>query len=137
MKTEGLVDKLATGGQDALQRISTELLANPVTSAALTQAMRAKSRIDDMQTAALGQLNLPTAEEVGRISTRVRQTQTRVEKLEASVAQVAARLERIETKLDALVAGVSLGRSAEPAVPAAAATPARPRRARKPPATGD
>ena len=101
MNTRELVDRLAAGGQDALDRVSSELLANPVTAAAMQRAAAAKQRVDSLGESALGQLHLPTADEVAEIGAKVRAVATRTERIEATLADVLERLERLEAKLDA------------------------------------
>jgi hypothetical protein len=101
MNTRELVDRLAAGGQEALDRVSSELLANPVTAAAMQRAASAKQRVDSLGESALGQLHLPTADEVAEIGAKVRAVATRTERIEATLADVLQRLERLEAKLDA------------------------------------
>jgi len=105
MNTRDIVDRLAAGGQEALDRASSELLANPITAAALQRAQSAKGRVDALGESALGQLHLPTAERVEEVAGKVRAVATRMERMEATLAGITERLERIESKLDAHVAG--------------------------------
>jgi|SRR3954452_7825979 hypothetical protein len=104
-----LVERLAQSGQERLSRLSSDLIANPVVSAALSRAMAAKARADAVGVLALGQLNLPTADEVSAVRTRLRTVATRAERMEGVLKEVLERLERIEGKLDAHVSGETPG----------------------------
>lgn len=107
MNTKELVDRLTTGGQEALDRAATELNANPMTAAALQRAAEAKERVDALGVSALGQLHLPTAEAVEEVAAKVRAVATRTERIEGVLAEIGQRLERIEAKLDGRTAGAT------------------------------
>jgi hypothetical protein len=99
MNTRELVDRLAAGGQEALDRASSELASNPVTAAALQRALEAKERVDALGVSALGQLHLPTAEAVEEVASKVRAVATRLERVEGVLGEISERLERIEARL--------------------------------------
>jgi hypothetical protein len=100
MNTKEIVDRLTTGGQEALERASSELSSNPVTAAALQRAAEARERVDALGVSALGQLHLPTAEAVEEVAAKVRAVATRAERIEGVLAELVERLDRIEAKLD-------------------------------------
>lgn len=99
MNTKEIVDRLTTGGQEVLDRASSELASNPMTAAALQRAAEAKERVDALGVSALGQLHLPTAEAVEEVATKVRAVATRAERIEGVLAEISERLERIEARL--------------------------------------
>ncbi len=125
MRTNELIDRLTTGGQEALDRVSQELLANPVTSAALARAAAAKQRMDALGESALGQLHLPTAEDLEEVAAKVRAVATRAERTETTLARIEERLERIEARLEGREAPVLLtsAPAAGPAGPDEAVAP--------------
>ena len=73
---EGLRDRLARQGEDALGKIASDLLENPLVNSAITRAFSARERAAQAQEAALGALNLPTAADVDRLTRRLRSVAT-------------------------------------------------------------
>jgi len=92
------VDRLSRQGEEALGRIAEELIANPVLNRAITGVLETREKAVQVQDAALGALNLPSATDVERLTRRLR-----------SVSQ---RLEGIEDALDRLEERASLQASA-------------------------
>jgi hypothetical protein len=88
MTDDTLKDRLAKQGEETLGRIAQDLLENPFVTGALTRAFEARERAVQVQEAAMGALNMPSAADVERLTRRLR-----------SVAQ---RLEGIEDVLDRL-----------------------------------
>ncbi len=116
---QDLAERLARSGQGTLQRISNELLSNPVVSAALHSAMAAKARADSVGSAALSQLNLPTADDVAALRSRVRSVASQAERIEATLDDVVARLARIEAALGTQPAAPTLPEATLPMEPGA------------------
>ena len=88
----GLRDRLTRQGEDALGKLATDLLENPLINTAIARAFSARERAVHAQEAAMGALNIPSAADVERLTKRLR-----------SVSQ---RLEGVEERLDAVQDGV-------------------------------
>src|ERR1700750_1450561 len=89
---EGLRDRLARQGEDALGKLANALLENPLVNSAITRAFSARERAVHAQEAALGALNLPSAADLDKLTKRVR--------------SVSGRLEGVEDALDRLEQGL-------------------------------
>src|SRR3954451_15414024 len=88
----GLRDRLTRQGEDALGKLASDLLENPVINSALTRAFSARERAAHAQEAAMGALNIPSAADIDKLTRRLR--------------TVAGRLEGVEDGLDRLQRGV-------------------------------
>src|SRR5215218_2613055 len=88
MSDDNLKERLAKQGEETLGKLAQDLLENPFVTGALTRAFEARERAVQVQEAAMGALNMPSAADVERLTRRLR-----------SVAQ---RLEGIEDVLDRL-----------------------------------
>jgi CRP-like cAMP-binding protein len=112
---DGLRQRLARSGEDALGRLAQELLENPLVSGALSRAFEAREKATQAQEAALGALNIPSAADIERLTRRVRQVSQRLEGIEDGVdrldgrmaalnadATLEARLDGIEKQLGAI-----------------------------------
>ena len=138
---QGLRERLAKQGEDALGRFAQELLENPLITGALTKAFDARERAVQAQEAAMGALNLPSAADLERLTRRIRSVAQRLEGIEdaldridqrlgtATEGSADARLEAIEKKLDTLLkaqtAAAKAGASAARAGASAAKASAR------------
>jgi CRP-like cAMP-binding protein len=136
MADEGLKDRLARSGEDALGKLAQDLLENPLVNSALTRAFEAREKATQAQEAALGALNIPSAADVERLTRRLRSVSQRLEGIEDGVdrldqrladlkagganplAAVEERLGAIEGLLNKLAADVSLVAGASDAAPA-------------------
>ena len=129
MAEEGLKDRLARQGEDALGKLAQDLLENPLVNSAITRAFSARERAGQAQEAALGALNIPSAADVERLTRRLRSVSQRLEGIEDGVDRldgrlasnaltgVEARLGAIEAQLDKLGADVALLAGAIDAAP--------------------
>jgi len=99
-----LVDRISRQGEEALGRLAEELAASPVVTGAVTRVFEARERAVQVQEAALGALNIPSAADVERVTRRLR-----------SVSQ---RLESIEDTLDRLEDRIAKAAASAPAAPA-------------------
>jgi hypothetical protein len=126
MADEGLRDRLARQGEDALGKLAQDLLENPLVNSAISRAFEARERAGQAQEAALGALNIPSAADVERLTRRLRAVAQRLEGIEDAVdrldqrlasldrgdtdplAGVEERLGGIDAQLTKLVADVSL-----------------------------
>ncbi len=126
MADDGLRDRLAKQGEDALGKLAQDLLENPLVNGAISRAFDARERASQAQEAALGALNIPSAADVERLTRRLRSVSQRLEGIEDGVdrldgrfaalkgdgtdplANVGERLSGIEAQLAKLAADVSL-----------------------------
>ena len=63
--TQGLRERLARQGEDALGKLAQDLLENPLVSSALSRAFEAREKAAQAQEAAMGALNIPSAADIG------------------------------------------------------------------------
>ena len=129
MTDEGLKDRLARQGEDALGKLAQDLLENPLVNGAITRAFSARERAGQAQEAALGALNIPSAADVERLTRRLRSVSQRLEGIEDAVDRLDDRLARnpltgveerlngIEAQLTKLAADVALLAGAPRPVP--------------------
>jgi CRP-like cAMP-binding protein len=125
MADDGLRDRLARQGEDALGKLAQDLLENPLVNSAISRAFSAREHASQAQEAALGALNIPSAADVERLTRRLRSVSQRLEGIEDGVdrldariasldrdgadplAGIASRLDAIETAITKLAADVS------------------------------
>src|SRR3954447_23462805 len=89
---EGLRDRLATQGQDALGKLAQDLLENPLVHGALARAFEAREKAVQAQEVAMGALNIPSAADVERLTRRLRSVSQRLEGIEDAVDRLDQRL---------------------------------------------
>jgi hypothetical protein len=136
---DGLRERLAKSGEDALGKLAQDLLENPFVTGAISRAFEAREKAAAAQEVAMGALNLPSAADIERLTRRVRSVSQRMEGIEdgvdrlderlAALAAVGAldeRLGAIEQRLDQIAADVA--RASRPA----SASRARPKPKPKP-----
>src|ERR1044071_1096502 len=131
MTDEGLKDRLARQGEDALGKLAQDLLENPLVNGAIARAFTARERAGQAQEAALGALNIPSAADIERLTRRLRSVSQRLEGIEDGVDRldgrmatnpltaVEERLGAIEAQLTKLAADVALLAAATDAAPRA------------------
>jgi CRP-like cAMP-binding protein len=107
---EGLRDRLARSGEDALGKLAQDLLENPLVNSAITRAFAARERAVHAQEAAMGALNIPSAADVERLTKRLRSVSQRLEGVEDRLDGVQAGVDRLSAQLEAAARG------ADPAV---------------------
>jgi chromosome segregation ATPase len=88
----GLRERIARQGEDALGKLTQELLENPLVNSAVTRAFGARERAAQAQEAALGALNLPSAADLERLTRRLRSVSQRMEGIEEAVDRLDQRL---------------------------------------------
>jgi chromosome segregation ATPase len=94
--TDGLREKLARQGEDALGKLAQDLLENPFITGAISRAFEAREKASAAQEAAMGALNLPSAADLERLTRRLRSVSQRLEGIEDS-------LDRLDQKLEDMV----------------------------------
>jgi len=110
---DGLRERLARQGEDALGRIAQDLLENPLINGAIARAFEAREKAAQAQEVALGALNLPTASDIERLTRRVRSLSQRLEGIEDGVDRLDERLAGLQDSLDALTAELAALREDE------------------------
>ena len=109
--TEGLRERLARQGEDALGKLAQDLLENPLVNGAIARAFEAREKAAQAQEVAMGALNIPSAADLERLTRRVRSLSQRLEGIEDGVDRLderlasagnSAALEAIQAKLDAI-----------------------------------
>lgn len=89
---EGIRDRVTRSGEDAIGRLAQEMLDNPVVSGALARAFEAREKASQAQGVAMGALNLPSANDVERLTRRIRSLGQRLDGIEDTVDAVNDRL---------------------------------------------
>src|SRR3954467_11621707 len=106
---EGLRDRLARQGEDALGKLTQDLLENPLVHGAIARAFEAREKAAQAQEVAMGALNLPSASDLERLTRRVRSLAQRLEGIEDGVDRLDERLaglsgSGLDKRLDAIQA---------------------------------
>ena len=89
---EGLRERLARQGEDALGKLAQDLLENPLVHGAIARAFEAREKAAQAQEVAMGALNLPSAADLERLTRRVRSLAQRLEGIEDGVDRLDERL---------------------------------------------
>ncbi len=129
---DGLRERLARTGEDALGKVAQELLENPIINGAIARAFEAREKAAQAQEVAFGALNIPSAADMERLTRRVRSLSQRLEGIEDGVDRLDdrlaslqgsgaldGRLDAIESGLDAITKELAALRKALPKEPAA------------------
>jgi predicted nucleic acid-binding Zn-ribbon protein len=120
---DGLRERLARQGEDALGRIAQDLLENPIINGAIARAFEAREKAAQAQEVAFGALNLPSAADMERLTRRVRSLSQRLEGIEDGVDRLDERLASLQHEISALRKSLPkppARRSSKPAAKAAA-----------------
>jgi len=91
-ENEGLRERLARQGEDALGKLAQDLLENPLVHGAIARAFEAREKAAQAQEVAMGALNLPSAADLERLTRRVRSLAQRLEGIEDGVDRLDERL---------------------------------------------
>src|SRR4051795_13175672 len=100
--TEGVKERLARQGEEAVGKIAQDLLENPLVNAALARMFDAREKAAQAQVAAMGALNIPSAADIERLTRRVRSVSQRLEGIEDGVDRLDERLAALQLSLDAI-----------------------------------
>jgi chromosome segregation ATPase len=113
--SDGIKQRIQRSGEDALGKLTQELLENPLITGAIARAFEAREKASAAQEVAMGALNLPSAADLERLTRRLRSVSQRLEGIEDAVdrvdqrlgdltvvAGIEARLAQIEESIDAL-----------------------------------
>jgi CRP-like cAMP-binding protein len=112
---DGIRQRLARSGEDAIGRLAQDLLENPLVAGALSRAFEAREKAAQAQEVAMGALNIPSAADLERLTRRLRSVSQRLEGIEdavdrldqrlgglGAIAGIDERLSHIEDGVDAL-----------------------------------
>jgi hypothetical protein len=128
-----LRDRLSGTTEERLGRALSDLLENPLLTAAIGRAFDAREKAAQAQEVAMGALNIPSAGDIERLTRRLRSVSHRLEGIEDGVHQlnrtfsptgVEGRLSAIERQLELLDARLDAIAQRPPAGTAASAAPA-------------
>lgn len=128
---KGLRERVTRHGEEAIGKLASDLLENPMVSSALSAAFETRERALRAQEAAMGALNLPSASDLERLTRRLRGVSQRLEGIEDG-------LDRLEQRLDDLNAANALDRRLSAIeerlerIETSVQKPARPARASRP-----
>jgi hypothetical protein len=89
---EGLRGRITRSGEDAIGRLASELLENPLVTGAIGRIFEAREKATQAQAVAFGALNLPSAADLERLTRRVRSVSQRLESIEDGVDKLDRRL---------------------------------------------
>jgi chromosome segregation ATPase len=123
--SDGLRERLARSGEDALGRLAQDLLENPLINGAIARAFEAREKASQAQEVAFGALNLPSAADIERLTRRVRSLSQRLEGIEDGVDRLDERLAGLQDEIVALRKALpkpATAKRAKPAKPAADAS---------------
>jgi hypothetical protein len=96
---EGIKDKLSARGEEALGELAQALLENPWLNQALQVAFGARERASAAGASAMRNLNLPSGNDVERLTRRLRSVSDRLESVEDALDQVSRELAEIRREL--------------------------------------
>jgi hypothetical protein len=140
---KSLRDRLSGTTEERLGRALSDLLENPLLTAAIGRAFDAREKASQAQEVAMGALNIPSAGDIERLTRRLRSVSHRLEGIEDGVHQinralapggVEERLSAIEGQLEVL--GDRLDTIAQRPAPGASAPAGAPAPANEAPGKG-
>ena len=100
---EGLRQRVTKQSEEAIGKLASGMLENPVVSGAMSAAFETKQKATRAQEVAMGALNLPSASDIERLTRRLRGVSQRLEGIEDG-------LDRVEQRIDGLGANTALDR---------------------------
>jgi hypothetical protein len=105
---KGLRERVTRQGEEAIGKLAQELLENSVVSGALSAAFETRERALRAQEAAMGALNLPSANDLERLTRRLRGVSQRLEAIEDGLDRLEQRIEKLgaSTAIDQRLAGI-------------------------------
>ena len=99
MADDGFRDRMSKQGEEALGKLASDLLENPLVNSAITRAFSAREKAVQAQEAAMGALNLPSAADIDRLTRRLRTVSTRLEGIEESLDRLQDGVDKLRGKL--------------------------------------
>src|SRR3954453_1976701 len=101
----GLRDRLSKQGEEALGKLASDLLENPLINNAIPRAFSAREKAVPAPEAAMGALNLPSAADIDRLTRLLRTVSTRLEGIEESLDRLQDGVDRLAAKLESVDRG--------------------------------
>ncbi len=89
---QGLRDRIARSGEDALGKLASELLESQLVTTAIGRVFEAREKATQAQAVAFGALNLPSAADLERLTRRIRSVSQRLDAIEDGVDKLDRRL---------------------------------------------
>jgi hypothetical protein len=89
---KGLRERITRSGEDAIGKLASDLLENPLVTSAIGRIFEAREKASQAQAVAYGALNLPSAADLERLTRRVRSVSQRLEAIEDGVDKLDRRL---------------------------------------------
>ncbi len=86
--TDGVRDRFAARGEEALGKLAQDLLENPLVNGALTRALGVREKAAQAQEVAMGALNIPSASDIERLTRRLRSVSQRLEGIEDGLDRI-------------------------------------------------
>jgi chromosome segregation ATPase len=97
-RVEGLRDRIAHRGEDAIGEVADALLSNPVFNNALGAALNAGERAAQAQKAAMRALGFSSSDEAERLERRLRSLSDRLEQVEDQLDELARDVSALRRK---------------------------------------
>jgi hypothetical protein len=98
--SEGLRERLSRQSEEALGKLASDLLENPLINSAITRAFSAREKAVSAQEAAMGALNLPSAADIDRLTRRLRTVSNRLEGIEEAIDRLQDGVDRLADRLE-------------------------------------
>ena len=89
---QGFRERVTRHSEDAIGRLASELLENPLVTSAIGRVFEAREKATQAQAVAFGALNLPSAADLERLTRRVRSLSQRLESIEDGVDKLDRRM---------------------------------------------
>ena len=97
-----LRDRLGRQSEEALGKLASDLLENPLVNSAITRAFSAREKAVHAQEAAMGALNLPSAADIDRLTRRLRTVSTRLGGIEEAIDRLQDGVDKLTAKLESV-----------------------------------
>src|SRR5262245_52040383 len=107
----GLRERLSRQSEEALGKLASDLLENPLIANALGRAFSAREKAAAAQEAAMGALNLPSAADIDRLTRRLRTVGTRLEGIEEAIDRLQDGVDKLTEQLASAARGTDSGLS--------------------------
>src|SRR5690349_13691394 len=101
MADDGFRDRVSKQGEEALGKLASDLLENPLINSAIARAFSAREKAVRTQEAAMGALNLPSAADIDRLTRRLRTVGTRLEGIEEALDRLQDGVDKLADRLEA------------------------------------
>lgn len=98
--SDSLKDRVARHGEETIGKLAQDLLQHPVVHGTISAVFGARERASRVQEVAMGSLNLPSANDLARLTRRLRSVSQRLEGLEDGLDRVVERLDQLHASPD-------------------------------------